>query len=38
VFYTYLDDLQSWLGRQSSRLPWSQPEPPHTEGPTGVPA
>ncbi|MDB4900712.1 MAG: acriflavin resistance protein, partial [Gemmatimonadetes bacterium] len=23
VFYTYLDDLQSWLGRMSSRLPWS---------------
>jgi multidrug efflux pump subunit AcrB len=31
VFYTYLDDLQSWLGRQSSRLPWSadaEPAPP----------
>jgi hydrophobic/amphiphilic exporter-1 (mainly G- bacteria), HAE1 family len=28
VFYTYLDDLQSWLGRMSSRLPWaSTPEP-----------
>jgi HAE1 family hydrophobic/amphiphilic exporter-1 len=27
VFYTYLDDLQSWLGRMSSRLPWaSTPE------------
>ncbi len=23
VFYTYLDDLQGWLGRMSSRLPWS---------------
>ena len=23
VFYTYLDDLQSWLGRASRRLPWS---------------
>jgi HAE1 family hydrophobic/amphiphilic exporter-1 len=23
VFYTYLDDLQSWLDRVSSRLPWS---------------
>jgi len=23
VFYTYLDDLQSWLGRTSSKLPWS---------------
>jgi HAE1 family hydrophobic/amphiphilic exporter-1 len=29
VFYTYLDDLQSWLGRMSSRLPWSsEPERP----------
>jgi hydrophobic/amphiphilic exporter-1 (mainly G- bacteria), HAE1 family len=27
VFYTYLDDLQSWLGRLSSRLPWSSREP-----------
>jgi HAE1 family hydrophobic/amphiphilic exporter-1 len=25
VFYTYLDDLQSWLGRASSRLPWATP-------------
>jgi HAE1 family hydrophobic/amphiphilic exporter-1 len=25
VFYTYLDDLQSWLGRMSSRLPWATP-------------
>ncbi len=23
VFYTYLDDLQSWLGRLGDRLPWS---------------
>ncbi len=23
VFYTYLDDTQAWLGRLSSRLPWS---------------
>ena len=38
VFYTYLDDLQSWLGRQSGRFPWSQPEPPRADGPTGVPA
>jgi HAE1 family hydrophobic/amphiphilic exporter-1 len=29
VFYTYLDDLQSWLGRVSSRLPWSSG---HEEG------
>jgi hypothetical protein len=28
VFYTYLDDLQSWLGKMSGRLPWaSSPEP-----------
>ncbi|NUO95986.1 MAG: efflux RND transporter permease subunit, partial [Gemmatimonadaceae bacterium] len=38
VFYTYLNDLQSWLGRQSGRFPWSQPEPPRADGPTGVPA
>jgi HAE1 family hydrophobic/amphiphilic exporter-1 len=39
VFYTYLDDLQSWLGRQSGRLPWSsQAEPPRADGPTEVPA
>jgi HAE1 family hydrophobic/amphiphilic exporter-1 len=25
VFYTYLDDLQSWLGRTSARLPWATP-------------
>jgi HAE1 family hydrophobic/amphiphilic exporter-1 len=33
VFYTYLDDLQSWLGRMSSRLPWASrdeaPAPDH---------
>jgi HAE1 family hydrophobic/amphiphilic exporter-1 len=28
VFYTYLDDFQTWLGRTSSRLPWaSDPRP-----------
>jgi HAE1 family hydrophobic/amphiphilic exporter-1 len=26
VFYTYLDDLQSWLGKVSSRLPWATPD------------
>jgi HAE1 family hydrophobic/amphiphilic exporter-1 len=35
VFYTYLDDLQSWLGRISSRLPWaSQPDAPASDRPT----
>jgi HAE1 family hydrophobic/amphiphilic exporter-1 len=34
VFYTYLDDLQSWLGRVSSRLPWSSG---HEEGAGGAP-
>ena len=35
VFYTYLDDLQSWLGRVSSRLPWSSaPEAPAGDRPT----
>jgi HAE1 family hydrophobic/amphiphilic exporter-1 len=34
VFYTYLDDLQSWLGRVSSRLPWSSE---HEEGASGAP-
>jgi HAE1 family hydrophobic/amphiphilic exporter-1 len=34
VFYTYLDDLQSWLGHVSSRLPWaSTPE----AGPASAP-
>jgi HAE1 family hydrophobic/amphiphilic exporter-1 len=31
VFYTYLDDLQSWLGRVSDRLPWAS----HEDGPAG---
>jgi HAE1 family hydrophobic/amphiphilic exporter-1 len=26
VFYTYLDDLQSWLGRTSHQMPGSSPE------------
>jgi HAE1 family hydrophobic/amphiphilic exporter-1 len=34
VFYTYLDDLQSWLGRVSSKLPWSSE---HEEGAGGAP-
>jgi hypothetical protein len=34
VFYTYLDDLQSWLGRQSGRLPWSSDVEPRAERPT----
>jgi HAE1 family hydrophobic/amphiphilic exporter-1 len=35
VFYTYLDDLQSWLGRISSRLPWSsEPDAPASDRPT----
>ena len=35
VFYTYLDDLQSWLGRVASRLPWSSaPERPVADHPT----
>jgi HAE1 family hydrophobic/amphiphilic exporter-1 len=38
VFYTYLDDLQSWLGRQSGRLPWSSEAEPHAEPPREVPA
>jgi len=25
VFYTYLDELQGWLGRQLARLPWAEP-------------
>jgi HAE1 family hydrophobic/amphiphilic exporter-1 len=34
VFYTYLDDLQGWLGRMSSRLPWAEreQEPVHAHG------
>src|SRR3954471_16462257 len=27
VFYTYLDDLQGWMGRMSSKLPWSEKAP-----------
>jgi len=34
VFYTYLDDLQSWLDRVSSRLPWSSG---HEDAPAGAP-
>ncbi|MDB4915318.1 MAG: multidrug resistance protein [Gemmatimonadetes bacterium] len=35
VFYTYLDDLQSWLGSVSSRLPWSShDDTPAKETPT----
>jgi HAE1 family hydrophobic/amphiphilic exporter-1 len=35
VFYTYLDDLQSWLGRTASRLPWvSEPDRPVSDRPT----
>jgi len=34
VFYTYLDDLQSWLGRLSSKLPWSSE---HEGGAAGAP-
>ena len=37
VFYTYLDDLQSWLGRVSSKLPWSSDhEDPVAEQPALV--
>jgi hypothetical protein len=35
VFYTYLDDLQSWLGRVASKLPWSsENETPPADRPT----
>ncbi|MEP7002722.1 MAG: efflux RND transporter permease subunit, partial [bacterium] len=34
VFYTYLDDLQSWLGRVASRLPWSSRETPAADQPS----
>ena len=35
VFYTYLDDLQSWLGKVSSKLPWSSDhETPPADRPT----
>ena len=33
VFYTYLDDLQAWLGRRSARLPWSDASRPAVERP-----
>ncbi|MDB4885398.1 MAG: acriflavin resistance protein, partial [Gemmatimonadetes bacterium] len=34
VFYTYLDDLQSWLGRMASRLPWAtDPDSTTAHGP-----
>ena len=32
VFYTYLDDLQSWLGRMSEKLPWATPPEPVPAG------
>jgi hydrophobic/amphiphilic exporter-1 (mainly G- bacteria), HAE1 family len=28
VFYTYLDDAQTWLGRQFARLPWAETPAP----------
>src|SRR5439155_9461177 len=34
VFYTYLDDLQSWLGSLAHRLPWSDEDRPATDRPT----
>jgi HAE1 family hydrophobic/amphiphilic exporter-1 len=34
VFYTYLDDLQSWLDRVAGRLPWSS----EAEAPARLPA
>jgi HAE1 family hydrophobic/amphiphilic exporter-1 len=35
VFYTYLDDLQSWLGRLAARLPWAaDPVAPAGDQPT----
>ena len=34
VFYTYLDDLQSWLGRVSDKLPWSSNDQPPVDRPT----
>jgi hypothetical protein len=34
VFYTYLDDLQSWLGSVASRLPWSSHETPVADKPS----
>ena len=34
VFYTYLDDLQSWLGRVSEKLPWSSSDRPVADRPS----
>ena len=34
VFYTYLDDLQSWLGRVAERLPWSSSDQPVADRPS----
>ncbi|MEP6619973.1 MAG: efflux RND transporter permease subunit [bacterium] len=35
VFYTYLDQLQTWLGKVANRLPWaSEPEHPVDDAPT----
>ncbi len=34
VFYTYLDDLQSWLGRVSEKLPWSSSDHPVADRPS----
>ena len=35
VFYTYLDQLQTWLGNVANRLPWaSEPERPVSDAPT----
>jgi HAE1 family hydrophobic/amphiphilic exporter-1 len=37
VFYTYLDDLQSWLGRLSRKLPWSSGQEGGAPGAPGAP-
>jgi HAE1 family hydrophobic/amphiphilic exporter-1 len=35
VFYTYLDQLQTWLGKVATKLPWaSEPDRPVADGPT----
>ena len=34
VFYTYLDDLQSWLGRVAGKLPWSSSDQPVADRPS----
>ncbi|MDQ2667827.1 MAG: efflux RND transporter permease subunit [Gemmatimonadota bacterium] len=34
VFYTYLDDLQSWLGRMADKLPWSSGHDTPADRPT----